>query len=83
MKIFSLSHTETLIDRLLDILAGISRIIRHCVLHDTSFYAMRSCEARQLQNSHCIYFKEKKIGHFEGLSKFKWTDLRGQDVIGQ
>ena len=44
MKIFSLSHTETLIDRLLEILAGISRTIRFCVLHDISFYALRSCE---------------------------------------
>ena len=59
MTIFRLSDTETLIDRLLDILAGISRIIRHCALHDTTFYAMRSCK-RQLQNSHCIYFEEKK-----------------------
>ena len=45
MTIFRLSDTETLIDRLLDILAGIWRKIRHCVLHDTSFYSMRSCEA--------------------------------------
>ena len=44
MTIFRLSDTETLIDRLLDILAGISRIIRHCALHDTTFYAMRSCK---------------------------------------
>ena len=38
---------------------------------------------RQLQNSHCIYFKEKKIGRFEGLPQFKWTDREGQDAIGQ
>ena len=38
---------------------------------------------RQLQNSHCIYFKGKKIGRFEGLPQFKWTDREGQDAIGQ
>ena len=40
---------------------------------------------RQLQNSHCIYFKGKKSGRFEGLPQFKWTDLDlgGQDVIRQ
>jgi len=41
---YSLSDTETLIDRLLDNLAGILRTIRHCVLHDISVYAMRYCE---------------------------------------
>ena len=27
--------------------------------------------------------KKKRIGRFEGLPQFKWTDLGGQDVIGQ
>ena len=77
-----LSDTETLIGRLLDILAGISRIIRHCVLHDTSFYAMRSCEDN-FQIPIAFTSKKKRIGRFEGLPQFKWTDLGGQDVIGQ
>ena len=38
---------------------------------------------RQLQNTHCIYFPEKRIGCFQGLPQFKWTDLGWQDVIGQ
>ena len=77
-----LSDTETLIDRLLDILAGISRLIRHCVLHDTSFFAMRSCEGN-FKIPIAFTSKKKRIGRFEGLPQFKWTDLGGQDVIGQ
>ena len=38
---------------------------------------------RQLQNSNCIYFQEKKIGRFEGFPQFQWTDPEGQDVMGQ
>ena len=79
---YRLSDTETLIDRLLDILAGISRIIRHCVLHDTSFYTMRSCEDN-FKIPIAFTSKKKKIGRFQGLPQFKWTDLGGQDVIGQ
>ena len=70
MTIFRLSDTETLVDRLLDILGGILRIIRHYVLHDTSFYAMRACEDKIPT---AFTLKKKKIGRFEGLPQFKWT----------
>ena len=38
---------------------------------------------RQFQSAHCIYFKEERIGGFEGLPQFKWNDLGEQDVIGE
>jgi len=59
----------------------ISRIIRHCVLNDTSFYAMQSCEDNL--SAHCVHFKEERIGRFEGLPHFKWNDLGEQDVVGE
>ena len=41
-----------------------------------------NCLRWQFQNTYCINFHEKKrIGCFEGLSQFKWTDLGGKDVI--
>ena len=67
---------------MLDILAGILRIIRHCVLHDTSFHTMRSCEDN-FKIPIAFTSKKKRIGRFEGLPKFRWPDLGGQDVIGQ
>ena len=61
---------------------GCLDIIRHCVLRDTSFYAMRSCEDN-FKIPIAFTSKKKRIGRFEGLPQFKWTDLGGQDVIGQ
>ena len=54
------------------------------MLHDTSFYAMRSCEDN-FKIPTAFTSKEKKSGRFEGLPQFKWTDLDlgGQDVIRQ
>ena len=51
------------------------------MLHDTSFYAMRSCEDNL--NTYCIYFQEKKDRSFRRSSTICWTDLGGQDFIGQ
>ena len=52
------------------------------MLHDTSFYAMRSCEDN-FKIPISFTSKKKRIGRFEGLPQFKWTDLGGHDVIGQ
>ena len=52
------------------------------MLHDTSFYAMRSCEDN-FKIPIAFTSKKKRIGRFEGLPQFKWTDLGGQDAIGQ
>ena len=54
---------------------------RYLFLHDAVL-------RRQLQNTHCIYFQEKRIDRFKGLPHKKknennCTDLGGQDVIGQ
>ena len=43
---------------------------------------MRSCEDN-FKIPIAFTSKEKRIGRFEGLPQFKWTDLGGQDVIGQ
>ena len=52
------------------------------MLHDTSFYAMGPCEDN-FKIPIAFTSKKKRIGRFEGLPQFKWTDLGGQDVIGQ
>ena len=67
---------------MLDILAGILRTIRHCVLHDTSFHTMPSCEDN-FKIPIAFTSKTKRIGRFEGLPQFRLPDLGGQDVIGQ
>ena len=77
-----LSGLQTLISRLLEILAGILHIIRHCVLHNTSFYTMWSCEDN-FKVAIAFFREKKRIGCFEGLPQFKWNDLGKQDVIGQ
>ena len=43
---------------------------------------MRSCEDN-FKIPIAFTSKKKKIGRFQGLPQFKWTDLGGQDVIGQ
>ena len=43
---------------------------------------MRSCEDN-FKILIAFTSKKKRIGRFEGLPQFKWTDLGGQDVIGQ
>ena len=51
------------------------------MLHETSLRdaALR----RQFKIPIPFTSKKKRIGRFEGLPHFKWTDLGGQDVIGQ
>ena len=52
------------------------------MLHETSFYAMRSCEDN-FKIPIAFTSKKERISRFEGLPQFKWTDLGGQDVISQ
>ena len=52
------------------------------VRYATSFYAMRSCK-NNFKIPFAFTSKKKRISRFEGLPQFKWTDLGGQDVIGQ
>ena len=60
----------------------ISRIIRHCVLYDTSFYAMQSCEDN-FKVPIAFTLKKKESVALKVFPRFKWNDLGEQDVIGE